>query len=345
MDTAAHLETPKSTVSSTPSTVSLKRKRTTSTSAQDACVICLSPVSERAITVPCNHTAFDFLCLASWLQSHPRCPLCNAQVTAVQYDWCGPDDYKTYVVETPALTQKAASAPPHPRSGSGAGYGAGTSTPRRPRRSRNNEAPVTPDAALLRRRAVYRNKLYSLHVGSNRHSRYRDFTAASFAADANLQSRARAFLRRELRVFEFLDPLAAAPTPEPSTSSAAPSCGNTPSRTMTPTATTTRRANNAEFLLEYIVAILKTSAPKGGHAEELLQEFLGRENARLFLHELEAWLRSPFRRLEDWDRHVQYTGAVPYEVLREGGKGASGGRRGHGGEEYRGWRRTHWEPE
>ena len=69
-----------------------------------------------------------------------------------------------------------------------------------------------------------------------------------------------------------------------------------------------RRANNAEFLLEYIVAILKTVDVKGsgGQAEDMLQEFLGRDNTKLFLHELRAWLRSPYSSLEDWDRHVQY---------------------------------------
>jgi hypothetical protein len=69
-----------------------------------------------------------------------------------------------------------------------------------------------------------------------------------------------------------------------------------------------RRGNNAEFLLEYIIAILRTVDIKGsaGQAEELLRDFIGRENARLFLHELQAWLRSPYTSLEDWDRHVQY---------------------------------------
>jgi hypothetical protein len=56
------------------------------------------------------------------------------------------------------------------------------------------------------------------------------------------------------------------------------------------------------------VAILKTVdiQGSGGQAEEMLQEFLGRENTRLFLHEMRAWLRSPFVNLEDWDRNVQY---------------------------------------
>jgi hypothetical protein len=43
-----------------------------------------------------------------------------------------------------------------------------------------------------------------------------------------------------------------------------------------------------------------------GHAENLLAEFLGRENTRLFLHELQAWLRSPYTKLDEWDREVQY---------------------------------------
>ena len=69
-----------------------------------------------------------------------------------------------------------------------------------------------------------------------------------------------------------------------------------------------RRASNAEFLLEYILAILKTVDIKSsqGQAEEMLAEFLGRDNAQLFLHELRAWLRSPYTELEGWDRHVQY---------------------------------------
>jgi hypothetical protein len=87
------------------------------------------------------------------------------------------------------------------------------------------------------------------------------------------------FLRRELQVFSFLN-TAAAP-----------------------------RGGNREFLLEYIVAILKTNELKGasGHAEDLLTDYLGRGNAKLLLHELEAWLRSPCTTLGDWDSHVQYS--------------------------------------
>jgi hypothetical protein len=44
---------------------------------EDTCVICLSSVTERAITVPCNHYTFDFVCLVSWLQERSTCPLCK----------------------------------------------------------------------------------------------------------------------------------------------------------------------------------------------------------------------------------------------------------------------------
>ena len=68
-----------------------------------------------------------------------------------------------------------------------------------------------------------------------------------------------------------------------------------------------RASANAEFLLEYIVAILKTVDIKGsrGQAQEMLVGFLGEKSA-LFLHELNSWLRSPFEELAVWDRNVRY---------------------------------------
>lgn len=43
-----------------------------------------------------------------------------------------------------------------------------------------------------------------------------------------------------------------------------------------------------------------------GQAIEMVKEFLGREHATLFLHELRQWLRSPHEKVEEWDRNVQY---------------------------------------
>ncbi|WYZ34311.1 hypothetical protein EsH8_I_000587 [Colletotrichum jinshuiense] len=266
-----------------------------SASVNDCCVICLEEITEGCEAQPCHHRNFDYLCLVTWLEQQAACPLCKTEIKEVRYDFSDDrKEWKTFKApERPREKAKAAEADP-----------LGQQTRRyysqaRPRRSRPNPHSTrtfvpSQDEAIARRRAVYRNQLYSLHVGSNRISRYRDLTPQMFASDAELVSRARTFLRRELQVFEFLSPDNDAPPQEAD-----------PVRR--------RRANNAEFLLEYIIAILKTVDMQGsmGQAEELIQEFLGRENTRLLLHELRAWLRSPYMSLESWDRAVQYPDVVP----------------------------------
>ncbi|PBP23071.1 RING finger domain protein [Diplocarpon rosae] len=254
---------------------------------EDCCVICLERISEQAIAQPCEHGSFDFLCLISWLQEHSSCPLCKGETTSVQYDFTksGPRTFKTYEVAAKKQPPSAiATSTSGPRSGHTRPHNFDP-RPRRPYRRREyNVAPAqTPDEALRRRRQVYEKQLFSLHVGCNRFSRFRDLTPALFISDAELVSRARKWIRRELRVFTFLNP--------DSTSTS-----------------NDRRANNAEFLLEYIVAILKTVDMQGSEAqaEEMIRDFLGRENTRLFLHELRAWLRSPYADLAAWDSHVQY---------------------------------------
>lgn len=151
------------------------------------------------------------------------------------------------------------------------------------------------------RRNVYRNQLYSLRVGSNRLSQYSEVTPEQFRRDEALVSRARKWIRRELQVFSFLNPET---EEEDRRRGHVPRPGRQRLEE--------RMSNNAEFLLEYVISILRTVDIKGsaGQAEELLRDFVGRENARLFLHELLAWLRSPYTSLEDWDRHVQYPRAA-----------------------------------
>ncbi|MCJ1436971.1 hypothetical protein MMC27_006354 [Xylographa pallens] len=248
----------------------------------DPCVICLEAVSERAIAVPCRHENFDFLCLVSWLQERPTCPLCKTEISSVDYDCNSGQGVKTYHITSSLSTQSETSAIPTGHSSSYHGRRHNTST--RYRGPQRHVAPPTADAALLRRRQVYRQCLYSLHVGSNRVSRFQDLTPQRFVRDNELISRARKWIRRELHVFEFLGP---------NTGHDNRAVG---------------KAGNVEFLLEYIVAILKTVDIKGsgGQAQDMLQEFLGTDNTRLFLHELRAWLRSPYIALEAWDRNVQY---------------------------------------
>jgi hypothetical protein len=244
---------------------------------ENCCVICLERISEQAAAQSCKHDSFDFLCLISWLQEQTSCPLCKAEVKTVQYEIKDSRTFKTYnVPSTTRTTQPVAnsSRPQH--------FDHRWRRPFQARREHEARPLVTADEALLRRRHIYKNKLYSLHVGTNRVSRFIDLTPSLFTSDTELVSRARKWIRRELQVFEFLNPDNASGSD--------------------------RRANNAEFLLEYIVAILKTIDIQGsrGQAEEMLKDFLGRENTVLFLHELKAWLRSPYLNLDHWDMHVQY---------------------------------------
>lgn len=211
-------------------------------------------------------------------------------MTGVQYDLNATQGPKLYKVPPPSTT--IPTVPAAARSRPGNRY-----APRGGRRPLPLPRPQ-PDDPLERRRNVYRNQTYSMRVGSNRLSQYRELTPELFSRDEELVSRARKWIRRELRVFSFLNP---EPVEEERVSHQVSRPG--------PQRLENRRANNAEFLLEYVIAILRTVDLKGsaGQAEELLRDFIGRDNARLFLHELQAWLRSPYNSLEDWDRHVQYS--------------------------------------
>ncbi|KAF5022584.1 hypothetical protein F66182_5370 [Fusarium sp. NRRL 66182] len=255
--------------------------------ATDCCVICLESITEVCEAIPCEHRNFDYLCLLSWLEQSPKCPLCKAVISQVRHALDEPVA-KTYTVPRPV--PKAQNQQPETRNYAPAYIRRHHLTPRRrpyPRRSRYETSTLNPSDEIARRRDVYSHNRYSKHVGSNRLSRYRELTPAAFCADTELVSRARMWIRRELHVFSFLAPDANDTESQPGDR---------------------RRANNAEFLLEYIVAVLKSVDIMGsaGQAEDMISDFLGRDNTRLFLHELRAWLRSPYTKLSDWDRAVQY---------------------------------------
>ncbi|KAK4139442.1 uncharacterized protein C8A04DRAFT_15863 [Dichotomopilus funicola] len=311
-----------------------------SSSTSRCCVVCLESVSEPCAALPCGHDHFDFLCLVSWLQEHPNCPLCKANVYKVRYTDGQKADAIYRVPNAPRTrdksvgdgdgsraTEEAANSTLMRRRFAGRNGFLREASPRHPR------PPPTEDEAVRRRRHIYRHQLYSLHVGSNRISQYRPApTAVQFASTPHLVSRARLWIRRELQVFPFLSD-----TADDNTSQAR------------------RHSHNAEFLLEYIVAILKTVDLQGstGQAEAMLADFLGPEHARLFLHELRTWLRSPAVGLAAWDREVQYPDPDRHfspveEVEREYGDGEReyvGDRRDRGSGRGQSWRDRdgdHW---
>lgn len=105
-----------------------------------------------------------------------------------------------------------------------------------------------------------------------------------------MQARARTFLRRELQVLNSQSVL----------------LGQEQHRRHK--SNLRERQATTDYLIEFIIAVLRTHDPKSfdGRAEELLAEFMAINNARLLLHELTHWLRSPYARLYDWDEAVQY---------------------------------------
>lgn len=258
----------------------------------ECCVICLGEVVEQCEARPCQHNKFDYICLVTWVQEHPTCPLCKSDVREIRYDLSEDGKQgKTYKV----LEQSGGSDKSHGQTEERLIRSVSHSEHRTrgiTGRSRHAECQYEEEA-IRRRRYIYQHNLYSLHVGSNRrqpaNSRYRELSPQLFMTDPGLISRARTWLCRELRVFEFLH-----------TNDDPPQSHDVVRRP---------KPCKAEFLHEYIIAILKTIDIQGsaGQAEDMIQEFLGRKNTQLFLHELKAWLRSPYRSLGAWDRVVQYS--------------------------------------
>jgi hypothetical protein len=154
--------------------------------ATERCVIYLGDLTEPCILQPCQHTNFDFLCLVTWLEKQPTCPLCKSHIHQVQY---GPSENGEHekVYKIPELSSSQDSTDSNPR---------------------QQPLSFVDDEITRRRRSIYQNNLYSLHVGfygrKVTRSRYKQLLPKDFSNDAVLESRAKIWLSREVRVFEFL---------------------------------------------------------------------------------------------------------------------------------------------
>lgn len=240
------------------------------------CVICLDAVVQPGTARPCQHDQFHFSCLGSWLRTSKICPLCKQDVAAISFKSAG--RHVDVVLARPSSTALDRHRTARPQSHQSERQ----SSVNTPRIADDSDGRSCPTLAVRRR--VYENNMRCTYVGSNAITGYRSITARTVAQDPQLVSKAKRWLRRELQVFDFLCPCV-------------PWSPSSSDRTI-----------NAEYLLEYIVSLLKSIDIKdsGGQAESLLAEHIGRRHAQVFLHELESWLRSPYDSLGDWDDNVQY---------------------------------------
>ncbi|PWI72057.1 RING finger domain protein [Purpureocillium lilacinum] len=287
---ADRLRQPDETIATVPN-LSLQRTRDD----VDACVICLDPLAEPCKLIPCKHYHYHFVCIEAWLSSAPGCPICKATVSKVAH---GP---KLEQIQDHTKTASRALSYAETRGPLFGAYDTPFSpTTGRPQLGRPPRHlwsdvlwPIEPQG-LAFRRAVYRWLRYSKHVGSNPRSGYRELSRRDFQNAAVLE-RARTFLRRELRVFSWLT------TPEADTMEMLN--GETYDFFER-----RKRVITVERMMGHILRLLQHFEIRGsdGGLEDVVARHLGRENTQLLLHELHAFLRSPFERLEDWDRAVQY---------------------------------------
>ncbi|KAL1843578.1 hypothetical protein VTJ49DRAFT_861 [Mycothermus thermophilus] len=306
----------------------------------DRCAICLEPLSSSSPCEmrPCHHSQFHYSCLKTWLERNPVCPLCKTNVEEVRHT--NPQGDATFFLPAPRSDRGERGGPPAlpPSVTRGLGIVPGWAIywsqrqrviarqpsrrpeagdafdPRNPanrvwRQESEVWRPSQPEVrAVLRRRHIYRCHLFSLHVGSNPISGYRELPSpAEFSSNPALITRARLWIQRELRVFSFFCDLNL-------DDRTAGDITAMPHRLLLPRAGEQqmelryRRAHDAWNFLEYVIEMLKTIhlQDPAGRAEARLVDYLGPDHTRLFLHELRSWLRSPARSLEEWDQEVQY---------------------------------------
>jgi hypothetical protein len=279
------------------------------------CIICHSQITQPCIADLCRHRDYDFACLVNWLQISSTCPECRAPVKSVRYGSAAENEEAWATYKVPAegrvvpLQQSEALEPAlsePERRAQIARYRRHRRDQRRRQEAerRASEEFSLRNESLERRREVYAHNLYSLHIGTNRKSGYRDLTPADFLVDDALVTKVRRWLRRELQVFPDLQ----AATMSRALIAHSIEAVRVAARCPLLVTNTRRKLSNAEFLMEYIIAILKTvdMQASSGAAQDLLADFIGTAHSRLLLHELRAWLRSPYESLEQYDLAVQY---------------------------------------
>ncbi|EJD42661.1 hypothetical protein AURDEDRAFT_168186 [Auricularia subglabra TFB-10046 SS5] len=242
---------------------------------KEHCIICLQDIADRTILPNCAHEKFCFECVVVWTEQSRKCPLCQQGIGPYLIHHVRSQfDYQKYFL--PPLRLSPIADRPPPRSS----YRQPSTRTARARVWGQREDRLREDEeqrAIEKRRWVYRHNLYAKHVASNTYTKYRPLpTPSQFASQPDLIARATTFVKRELAVWNNID---------------------------------------GDFLTTFVISLMKSLDLRSETAVKLLSEFLDMgnpyvegnryPNAEHFAHEVYSYVRSPFRELTVYDRHVQ----------------------------------------
>lgn len=287
------------------------RSNRSSSSAADegdiSCLICLASANsivDRAALPLCMHSLFCFPCIIRWADVKRSCPLCNREIGPyILHDIESEREYKRHYLRPHYGSKEKANAqlderlahrsieverlhrqrrqlaqspgrssrppPVAPREGELSGW---TEWARQERQDFRNDPLTHQTRALDRRKLVYRNHLFALHIGSNRYTQFKaPPTTSQLVQNEHLVTNLLPFLRREIMAL----PLG-------------PSV-------------------DVHFLTTYVVSILKSLDIRSEGAARLLDDLFGdRVLAEHFCHEIMTFLRSGARSCTEYDRRAQY---------------------------------------
>ncbi|SGZ31173.1 BQ5605_C047g12325 [Microbotryum silenes-dioicae] len=275
------------------------------------CAICLSPIHNKTVITPCLHSLFCWECIRAWSDQSRKAKLI--------YNIRSNKDFQTHhlvPLRSPSTSTAAedhrllATSSSRPASSTSHRRPSVTSLPRHALYGRRNESATSPAAgmdeatwreqvnerALERRRFVYRQGLFAKHVASNRYTGFKPFGPDKLNNNT-IKNKVLVFVRRELQVFSSVD---------------------------------------VAFLTTYILSIASQLDLRSAAAIRLLADFVPQAQAEHLAHEIVTFARSPFDKLEDYDRFVQYGRPEKVEVPR-GEERDREPRFGKGVDSRRGW--------
>ncbi|SDA02824.1 BZ3500_MvSof-1268-A1-R1_Chr11-1g03175 [Microbotryum saponariae] len=247
--------------------------------------------SRQTVITPCLHSLFCWECIRAWSDQSRKAKLI--------YNIRSNKDFQTHhlvPLRSPSTSTAAedhrllATSSSRPASSTSHRRPSVTSLPRYALYGRRSEADTSPAAgmdeatwreqvnerALERRRFVYRQGLFAKHVASNRYTRFKPFGPDKLNNNA-IKNKVLVFVRRELQVFSSVD---------------------------------------VAFLTTYILSIASQLDLRSAAAIRLLADFVPQAQAEHLAHEIVTFARSPFDKLEDYDRFVQYGRPEKVEVPR-----------------------------